>query len=239
MNAEPDSSLLIIKAMNCYNDGFIFSHSFKISSVFTELVTSTLLLPAVTLDSGQNGDVAKRKGKKDKQNGEVGRTKRKNDQNCEMARRKEKKDLKMDYGIKDEILKETVSENNNPEHDTKAENFSKPNMHIFKKKKKTKQIKSEQKVENIHVESGTTMKDIKAFKSVIDVKKFLIRERKRRKSHLEHCVTKGLDKMQWHMLERATDSYVQKLSSGKFIEGSSEYGKLLKKARREILIRLQ
>ncbi|PSN51206.1 hypothetical protein C0J52_13664 [Blattella germanica] len=93
--------------------------------------------------------------------------------------------------------------------------------------------------QNAQVPKVSTAKQIKAIKSIMDLKKFLKSENKMRKENNSDCLTNSLDKMQWNMFKNAMKGYVSTLSNGDVPKGCDEYKTILKRARKEILLRIQ
>jgi hypothetical protein len=82
-------------------------------------------------------------------------------------------------------------------------------------------------------------RQVSSIKTVYDLSKFLSRELKLRKKQSSGSLTRRLDKLQWHMLHKVLSEIICKLNSKSVAKGSSKYKKIIKRARKEILVRTE
>jgi hypothetical protein len=80
---------------------------------------------------------------------------------------------------------------------------------------------------------------IKHIKTARDLMKFLYKERKLRDEGSRESLTSELDKLQWHMLYKVLNELICKLKSKTMMKGSDKYKKIIRRARKEILVRTQ
>jgi hypothetical protein len=83
------------------------------------------------------------------------------------------------------------------------------------------------------------IQQIKHIKTAHDLMKFLYKEHKLREEGSRESLTSELDKLQWHMLHKVLNELIHKLKSKAMIRGSDKYKKIIKRARKEILVRTQ
>ena len=69
--------------------------------------------------------------------------------------------------------------------------------------------------------------------------KFLYKEHKLREEGSRESLTSELDKLQWHMLYKVLNELICKLKSKTMMKGSDKYKKIIRRARKEILVRTQ
>ncbi|PNF17720.1 hypothetical protein B7P43_G07383 [Cryptotermes secundus] len=80
---------------------------------------------------------------------------------------------------------------------------------------------------------------VKCIKTAHDLSKFLSKELKLRKKRSSGSLTSSLDKLQWHMLHKVLSEIICKLNSKSVVKGSDKYKKIIKRARKEILVRTE
>ena len=80
---------------------------------------------------------------------------------------------------------------------------------------------------------------IKHIKTARDLMRFLYKEHKLREEGSSESLTSELDKLQWHMLYKVLNELICKLKSKTMMQGSDKYKKIIRRARREILVRTQ
>lgn len=80
---------------------------------------------------------------------------------------------------------------------------------------------------------------VKCIKTAHDLSKFLSKELKLRKKRSSGSLTSRLDKLQWHMLHKVLSEIICKLNSESVVKGSYKYKKIIKRARKEILMRTE
>lgn len=83
------------------------------------------------------------------------------------------------------------------------------------------------------------IQQIKHIKTARDLMKFLYSERKLRDEGSRESLTSELDKLQWHMLYKVLNELICKLKSKSMMKGSDKYKKIIRRARKEILVRTQ
>jgi hypothetical protein len=89
-----------------------------------------------------------------------------------------------------------------------------------------------------HSESSLDQQ-IKCIRTDHDLSKFISKEDKLRKKGNSGYLTNRLDKLQWHMLQKALNRLISKLGSKSAVKGSDKYEKIMKRARKEIFLRIQ
>jgi hypothetical protein len=80
---------------------------------------------------------------------------------------------------------------------------------------------------------------IKYIKTAHDLSRFLSKEHEMRKKRSSGSLTSGLDKFQWHMLHKVLSKLIHKLNSKGVVKGSDKYNKIMRRARKEMLVRIQ
>lgn len=80
---------------------------------------------------------------------------------------------------------------------------------------------------------------IGCIKTAYDLSEFLSKELKLRKKRSSGSLTSRLDKLQWHMLHKVLSEIICKLNSKGMVKGSDKYKKIIKRARKEILVRTE
>jgi hypothetical protein len=80
---------------------------------------------------------------------------------------------------------------------------------------------------------------VKCIKTAHDLSKFLSKELNLRKKRSSESLTSRLDKLQWHMLHKVLSEFICKLNSKSVVKGSDKYKKIIKRARKEILVRTE
>lgn len=83
------------------------------------------------------------------------------------------------------------------------------------------------------------IQQIKHIKTARDLMKFLYKEHKLREDGSRESLTSELDKLQWHMLYKVLNELICKLKSKTMMKGSDKYKKIIRRARKEILVRTQ
>lgn len=69
--------------------------------------------------------------------------------------------------------------------------------------------------------------------------RFINKEHNLREEGSRESRTSELDELQWHMLQKVLSRLIFKLKSKNMMKGSDKYKKLIKRARKEILVRTQ
>jgi hypothetical protein len=102
-----------------------------------------------------------------------------------------------------------------------------------------KLVKPKNKDKSVKYSESSFDRHIKCIKTAHDLSKFLSKEDKLRKKRSSGSLTNGLDELQWHMLRKALSRFICKLDSKSVVKGSDKYEKIMKRARKEILVRIQ
>ncbi|KDR12088.1 hypothetical protein L798_14010 [Zootermopsis nevadensis] len=102
-----------------------------------------------------------------------------------------------------------------------------------------KLVKPKNKDRSAERSESSSDQQIECIETALDLSKFLSKEDKLRKKSSGGSLTSRLDKLQWHMLRKTLCGLVRKLDSKSVVKGSDKYENIMKRAREEILLRIQ